>query len=470
MARCGCGACTCNVEAGTGVTVTGSGNPSDPFIVSAAGGVSCDDVRPCISATGGAAYNPATGVITADISGTAGNQLALDGDGLYVPAVTCAQVRPCLSGTAGVTYVPATGVISADVSGTPGNQLVVDGGGLYVPPIDCADVRPCLSGTAGVNYDPATGVISADVSTDVGNALTFGGDGGLYVAPAAVDCAAVRPCISGTNGVNYNPATGVITADISGTAGNQLVLDGDGLYVPAVTCAQVRPCLSGINGVTYDPATGVISADISTDAGNVLALGTDTGLFVPAATVAVGCGLNGTGAVADPLVVETVAWPFPCDVTANGGDLYCDANGRLRTNPPPMASFVQDQQILTPAATAVPAPQDTEVATHTLTINNPDPCRPAFVMIEGEVDADFTLPAGNSSAALGIATDEMSFVFNKGATAANDVHIQGTKVVNATIAPGGSLNFVLSIRMGRGSGGATYDRIQSFLRAFVFNL
>jgi hypothetical protein len=453
------------------VTVTGSGNPSDPFIVSAVGGVSCDDVRPCISATGGAAYNSATGVITADISGTPGNQLTLDGDGLFVPAVTCAQVRPCLSGTAGVTYVPATGVISADVSDTAGNQLILDAGGLYVPPVTCDQVRPCLSGINGVTYDPVTGVISADISTDVGNALVLGTDTGLFVPTAAVDCAAVRPCISATGGAAYDPVTGVITADLSTDLGNTLILGGDGgLYVPPVTCDQVRPCLSGINGVTYDPVTGVISADISTDAGNVLALGTDTGLFVPAATVAVACGLNGTGAVADPLLVETVAWPFPCDVDANGGDLYCDSTGRLRTNPPPMASFVQDQQILTPAPTAVPAAADTEVATHTLTINNPDPCRDAFVMIEGEVDADFTLPAGNSSAALGIATDEMSFVFNKGGTAANDVHIQGTKVVQATIAPGGSLNFVLSIRMGRGAGGATYDRIQSFLRAFVFNL
>ncbi|MXM67084.1 hypothetical protein GR925_27545 [Streptomyces sp. HUCO-GS316] len=451
------------------MTVTGSGNPSDPFIVSAEG-ATCDDVRPCISGTAGVTYNPATGVISADVSDTAGNQLVLDAGGLYVPAVTCTQVRTCLSGTAGVTYVPGTGVISADVSDTAGNQLVLDAGGLYVPPVSCDDVRPCLSGTAGVNYDPVTGVISADLSTDVGNVLVLGGDGGLYVPPAAVDCTAVRACLSGTNGVTYTPGTGVIEADISDTAGNQLVLDAGGLYVPPVTCAQVRPCLSGVNGVTYDPVTGVISADISTDAGNTLALGTDTGLFVPAATVAVGCGLNGTGAVADPLLVETVAWPFPCPVDANGGDLYCDSTGRLRTFPRPLASFVQDQQILTPAATAVPAAQDTEVATHTLVINNPDPCRDAFVMIEGEVDADFTLPAGNSGAALGIATDEMSFVFNKGATVANDVHIQGTKVVQATIAPGGSLNFVLSIRMGRGAGGATYDRIQSFLRAFVFNL
>jgi len=469
LARCGCGTCNCNVEAGTGTTVTGSGTPSDPFVISAAGGVTCADVRPCISATSGAAYNPATGVITADVSGTAGNQLTVDGDGLYVPAVTCAQVRPCLSGTAGVTYVPATGVISADVSGTAGNQLTVDAGGLYVPPVTCAQVRPCLSGTAGVNYDPATGVISADVSTDAGNALTFGGDGGLYVAPAAVTCADVRPCISGTNGVNYNPATGVITADVSGTAGNQLTLDGDGLFVPAVTCAQVRPCLSGTAGVNYVPGTGVISADVSGTAGNQLIVDGD-GLYVPPATVTVGCGLNGTGAAANPIVLDTVAWPFPCDVTTFGGDLYCDANGRARTFPRPVATFLQDQQILNPANLAVPAAQDTQVATHSLLITNPDTCRPAFVMIEGEVDADFNLPAGNSGAALGIATDEMSYVFNKGGTAANDVHIQGTKVVNATIPAGGNLNFVLSITMGRGSGGATYDRIQSFLRAFVFVL
>jgi hypothetical protein len=379
-------------------------------------------------------------------------------------------VRPCISAGQGATYNSGTGVVAARLSTDAGNTVVfgVDGG-LYVPPITCAQVRPCISAGQGASYNSATGVVSARLSTDAGNVVTFGVDGGIYAPPAAVSCTAVRACLSGTSGVNYVPGTGVISADVSGTAGNRLTIDGDGLYVPPVSCAEVRPCLSGINGVNYVAGTGVISADVSGTAGNQLIVDGD-GLYVPPPTVTAGCGLNGTGAAANPLTIDTVAWPFPCSVDTFGGDLYCDSTGRARTLPRPVATFVQDQQVLNPANLAVPAAQDTQVATHTLTINNPDTCRPAFVMIEGEVDADFDLPSGNSGAALGIATDEMSYVFNKGATAALDVHIQGTKVVNATIPAGGSLNFVLSITMGRGSGGATYNRIQSFLRAFVFVL
>ena len=157
MARCGCGGsvCNCVVQAGTGTTVSGTGSVANPYVVSA-DAPPCSSVRPCISATSGAAYDSGTGVITADLSGDAGNQLILGGDGgLFVPAAV----------------------------------------------VDCADVRPCISATGGAAYNPATGVITADLSTDAGNQLVLGGDGGLYVPPGAVDCTAVRACLSGTNGV-----------------------------------------------------------------------------------------------------------------------------------------------------------------------------------------------------------------------------------------------------------------------------
>ncbi|MFM9590692.1 hypothetical protein ACKI16_29320 [Streptomyces scabiei] len=511
------------MTAGTGATVTGSGSIANPYVVSAdnpdcsvvracisattgiaydpvtgvitadlsgdagniltLGGdgglyaaesaVDCADVRPCISATSGAAYNPATGVITADVSGTAGNQLVVDGDGLYVPpaAVDCTAVRACLSGVNGVTYVPATGVISADVSDTAGNQLVLDAGGLYVPPLDCADVRPCISATGGAAYDPVTGVITADLSGDAGNQLVLGGDGGLYVPPGAVDCTAVRTCLSGTNGVTYDPVTGVISADVSGTAGNQLVLDAGGLYVPPLDCADVRPCLSGTNGVTYDPVTGVISADVSGTAGNQLVLDAG-GLFVPpAAALVTGCGLDGAGTALDPLVANVGAWPYPCSVNTFGGVVACDASGVLRSEPRGMVSFTSFQEVRNYADLAVPAGFDQPGDSFSTMITNPDTCRSAFVLVEREADVDFNLPAG-AGAAYGHGTDEMYYTRNNGATTILDAHVHTTKVFGlaALLGPGASTNLTFDVTLGRGSAGATYNRIQVFIRAMMISL
>lgn len=423
MARCGCGggSCNCFVEAGTGTTVTGTGSSTNPFVVSA-DAPACSAVRPCISAGNGAAYNSASGVVSARPSTDPGNLVEFGGDG-----------------------------------------------GLLVE-TDCPTVRACFSEGNGIDYDPTTGVIAARPSTDPGNTVTFGGDGGLYAAGGSVDCATVRGCISAGQGAAYVPATGVVSARISPAAGNLVEFAPDGGLFVETDCATVRTCFSEGNGVDYDPLTGVIAARPSTDPGNTVVFGGDGGLFVPAAAALVtDCGLTGTGAVGDPLAAAVGAWAFPCDLDANAGQVYCDSTGVLRSEPRGKTAFVQDQQILNFANVAVPAALDTEVATHQLNIVNPDACRAAFVMIEGEVDADFNLPA-NSGAALGIATDEMSYEFNNGTTTVLDVHTQGTKVVNGTIPAGGALLFTLSIRMGRGSGGATYNRIQSFVRAFVFVL
>ncbi|MFB7496103.1 hypothetical protein ACFC09_15650 [Streptomyces sp. NPDC056161] len=91
MAQFGCGGsrCTCQVTAGPGVTVIGNGSPGAPYVIGVGpGAVTCDQVRPCISAGGGASYDPATGVIGVDLSETPGNTLVLGPDGLYVPPAT----------------------------------------------------------------------------------------------------------------------------------------------------------------------------------------------------------------------------------------------------------------------------------------------------------------------------------------------------------------------------------------------
>ncbi|MCC9686850.1 hypothetical protein [Streptomyces sp. MNU103] len=538
MAQFGCGGsrCTCQVVAGPGATVTGNGSPGAPYVISTgAAEVSCEDVRPCLSAGPGVTYDPDTGVIGAEptlveagdgvtVTGTgaagdpyvvaaeaadptvvqAGDRTTVTGTGTagdpYVVSAdppSCEDVRPCLSAGPGVTYDPDTGVIGAEptlveagdgvtVTGTgaagdpyvvsaeaadptvvqAGDRVTVTGTGTAGDPYvvaaeapSCEDVRPCLSAGPGVEYDPDTGVISSPpTAIEAGTNVTVTGTG-TDADPYVVSSA-------GGGGVSTVVQAGDrTTVTGTGTAGDPYVVSAD-----PPSCEDVRPCLVAGDGIDYDPDTGQIAARPSTDAGNTLGLGTDGGLLVPPAEpLETGCGLTGDGTAGAPLAAVVAAWPYACDLDENAGRVYCDSTGQLRSEPRPLATFVQDQQVLNPANLVVPTPQDTVVAEHTLVIDNPDPCRPAFVMVEGEADADFNLPP-NSGAALGITTDEMSYVANNGATTLLDVHVQGTKVVNTTIPPGGSINFTITITMGRGSGGATYNRVQSYLRAFVFVL
>lgn len=100
MARCGCGSvCGCALQAGTGTTVTGSGTPANPWIVSSV--VNCADVRTCLSAQNSATYNPTTGVIGVCLSTDAGNTITRGADGcLFVPSGNNSVVTGCgITGT-----------------------------------------------------------------------------------------------------------------------------------------------------------------------------------------------------------------------------------------------------------------------------------------------------------------------------------------------------------------------------------
>ncbi|MFI0934578.1 hypothetical protein ACH4RG_23010 [Streptomyces sp. NPDC021019] len=409
-------------------TITGTGAPATPYVVSAAvrldatppgGGtnligsgpdglyVECAQVRTCISAGDGLDYDPATGVMEAQLSTDPANTLTIAPDGgLLVPAGASTVVQPLDTPTIDTTVTgtgaPATPyVVSSAVrlDATPpggGTNLIGSGAdGLYV---ECAGVRGCISAGDGLDYDPATGVMELQLSTDPANTATIAPDGGLLVGSGAatvvqpLDTPTIDATVTGTGA----PATPyVVSAAVRLDAtppggGTNLINAGpDGLYLE---CAQVRGCISAGDGLDYDPVTGVMEAQISADAGNTTIIGTDGGLYTPTAAVVVqpldtptidstvtgtgapatpyvvssavrldatppggganligsgadglyvelvtGCGLEGTGAVGDPLIVAPAAgqeaWPWACDVVAESGTKCDPATGQIWSPP-----------------------------------------------------------------------------------------------------------------------------------------
>lgn len=242
--------------------------------------------------------------------------------------------------------------------------------------------------------------------------------------------------------------------------------------VSAVTdCAEVRACLSAGPGVNFDESTGVISADVSSTPGNNLVID-DDGLFVPtgAATVTTGCGITGDGSASAPVTANTGNWPYPCAVETFGGVVACDADGVLRSEPRGKVSFRSFGENRTYNNRTVPSTEAT-VATFTTTFTNPDTCRPALVLTEREVDVSFNLPAG-AAAAYGQDTDEMYYLKNTGSSSMTSVHTQTTKLLqqSASLAAGATLTVNFTVTLDRGAGGATYNRIQVAIRALMISL
>lgn len=470
MATC-CGArrCNCTVTAGPGVTVTGDGGSTSPYVISADGGgtVTCDDVRPCLSAGDGIDYDPATGEISAHLSADAGNQTTIGTDGgLYTLAGATAlqaadsatvDVTVTGTGTPGDPYqVGASVVVDPAPPGGGTNLLHTGADGLYV---ECADVRGCLLAGDGVDYDPATGTIGARPSTDAGNALDFGSDGGLLVTPGAVSCDDVRPCLSAGDGLAYDPGTGEFTARPSTDEGNTLAVGTDGgLLVPPgagtalqvadsstldltltgdgsaaapyevtgavrldatppgggsnllqegpdglyVECADVRGCLTAGDGAAYTPASGEIAARLSADAGNQAAFGADGGLYVPPADpLSVGCGLDGDGTPATPLIVATSGvWPladrigqtFACDDTNTTSEIYCASDGTLHSRPEATTVLGRRDLFEVPGVTLTAG--QTRTFTVDFTFVNFSQCRYMHVMAVARAFWDLTITDG----------------------------------------------------------------------------
>ncbi|MFD3978254.1 hypothetical protein ACFWR6_06675 [Streptomyces griseus] len=556
--------CSCLVAAGDGVTVEGNGSASAPYVVSAdaapaalvvtdspsvdltltgdgapgspyevtatvtldpappGGGdqllqkgpdglyLECEQVRGCISAGDGAAYDEETGVVSARPSADAGNSLSYGTDGgLLVPpgdtdpTVVKGGDSETLTtvvtgdGTASSPYVVTSNLILDPSPPGGGDQLLQAGpDGLF---LECEQVRGCISAGDGAAYDETTGVVSARPSTDAGNSLALGTDGGLLVPPSSaeptvveagdsttvdndvtgagttadpyvvtssvildpappgggtqllqagpdglfLECEQVRGCLVAGDGIDYDPATGEITAppaptelEVTDSTTVDLALSGDGsagtpysvtaavILDPAppgggtqllqtgpdglfLECEQVRGCISAGDGAAYDDTTGVISARPSTDAGNSLSYGSDGGLLVPTADqLTVGCGLQGEGTAASPLEAFPIggerAWvtDWTCDAASNS-TLRCDPDsGALWTPPEHTTAMVTAQQLHPLGTPAMPATGTTVIINST-----------AFA--EGRYDADtMTACRGVSFSAAFEAHAEVSWTAN----------------------------------------------------------
>lgn len=320
------------------------------------------------------------------------------------------------AGTCACSFQAGPGISLSGTGGTL-DPVVISATGATV---GCDDVRPCLSAGDGISYDPASGVISARISTDPGNAAIIGGDGGIYAAGGG----------------------------------------GDGGLTAVAHQDTACVALGGL-GTASQPLTASLVVD--PDTGNLVC--GPNGLRVALAT---GCGLTGAGSEGAPLAVAVQAWPHPCDVDAAGGGVYCDASGALRADPLGNIRYFTTSVNEAVANETVPSTTTTGgtlIRTRTLDITNPSDCYPALVITSVEVDVDFVLPPGGRAGHF-VYGDEMYRFENRGSATVSDVHTQTTKVLgNTVLPPGGAATVELEIGLGFGLGGATYNRVQSFIRA-----
>ncbi|MYR61130.1 hypothetical protein GTY54_34535 [Streptomyces sp. SID625] len=253
----------------------------------------------------------------------------------------------------------------------------------------------------------------------------------------------------------------------SGSAANPYKISAE------VPCSTVRGCLSGGQGINYDKSTGVIAAKVSAQSGNNLSIGPDGGLVVPTAggQIVTGCGLTGNGAAASPVKANTQTWPYACSVDTAAGGVYCDSQGRLRSEPRGKISFTTYSDSRDYNDITLPAAQNTVLDTFSVNITNPDQCRPAMVITEREVDVWLVLPAG-AAGGTGQQSDEMFYMRNSGTSTMVGVHAQSCKVYSdtASLAPGATMPISLMATGGRGAGGAYYYSIVFILRALIISL
>lgn len=432
--RCGCSSqCSCAVQGdGATTTVSGTGSAANPYVVSATGGqiTATDTTTVDHTLTGnGTPATPYNLSSTVKVSSLPGQLLQVEADGLHVD---CADVITCVSGTPSPISTLDTPTVNLTGDGTPATPLQAD-------------------------------VIRDPEATNL-----------LQITAAGVDvpCEAVQDCVGQgfVDGLIYDDVGNAFRVRVDPAAGNNLSQSATGLYVPtgaATITAADTPCInldgdgSGATPLTATPIVDPV-------AGNLLTC-SPTGLRALMSRAA--CGLTGDGSAASPLAANVGVWSYPCSIDTSGGVVACDSNGQLRSEPRGMCSFTSFTEARNYSDVVVPAGFDQPGDSFATSVTNPDPCRPALVIVEREADVDFILPAG-AGAAYGHSTDEVYYTRNTGTTTITDAHVQTTKIfsLGALLAPGASVPLTFDVTLGRGTGGATYNRIQVFIRALLISL
>jgi len=178
--------------------------------------------------------------------------------------------------------------------------------------------------------------------------------------------------------------------------------------------------------------------------------------------------LTGDGSAGSPLAAAVTTWPYACDISDSGSGIYCDpATGELRGDPKPYSSSSSQffRQDFNPP---LPGPTGTNevVATFCGTFTNPDPCRPATLILSREIDITADLGPG-SAIETGQSGDNMTRVRNLTNQTYQGWHDQNTKVLGqGTVAPGASVNVCFDATAGRSEGTTNITSVQGILRAF----
>lgn len=236
--------------------------------------------------------------------------------------------------------------------------------------------------------------------------------------------------------------------------------------------AEVRAALTSGQGTVYNPADGSFDVCLDPAPDNAIQMtGAGGCLYVQpgAATVTTGAGVLGNGSPGDPVRANVdPSWPYPCDLDASASSIYVDPSGRLRAEPLVQTAFADNAKSTTPGiAQPFPAGPDAVIDTLTITLTNPDNCRPALVILQREADVLLNLPP-NTGADVGIDTDDMVYRFNNGDTTLTGVHTQISRFGNQTLTPGEVRIVTCNVTGGRGDG-SSWSQINMNLRAWIIS-